>query len=172
MVLLLVDVQNAIMQEKLYDKTNFIYTLITLISSARNENIEVIYICHEEPGMLRDSKEFQIYREFLPEEGEKIYIKQVNSAFRDTGLREYLLEKGEDTIVIAGLQTDYCIDATIRAGGIHGFKMIVPEKCNTTVDNEYMSAECTYRYYNEMVWDENKAKSVSLTDVKSMFMQM
>jgi Amidases related to nicotinamidase len=49
-------------------------------------------------------------------------IKNVNSAFRDTGLLDYLHEKEEDTIIIVGLQTDYCIDATVKCGFEHGLK--------------------------------------------------
>ena len=33
-----------------------------------------------------------------------------------------------------------------------GFRMIVPEYCNSTFDNEFMTAEETYRYYNSFMW--------------------
>ena len=68
------------------------------------------------------------------------FDKQVNSAFRGTGLLEYLREKNESTIVIVGLQTEYCIDATLKAGFEHGFRMIVPANTNSTFDNRYMTA--------------------------------
>ena len=51
--------------------------------------------------------------------------------------------------MIAGLQTDYCIDATIKAGFEHGLNMIVPAHANTTFSNAFMTGEASYRYYNE-----------------------
>ncbi len=72
---------------------------------------------------------------------EKIYDKTVNSPFRDTGLLEYLTGKQIKQIIVAGLQTDYCIDATVKCGFEHGFRMVVPEETNSTFDNQSMSAK-------------------------------
>ena len=83
---------------------------------------------------------------------ERVFDKNVNSAFKGTGLLDYLHEKNEDTIIIVGLQTDYCIDATVKCGFEHGLKMIVPANTNSTLDNAYMTAEKSYRYYNEFMW--------------------
>ena len=74
---------------------------------------------------------------------------------------EYLKKKEEKTIIIVGLQTDYCIDATIKAGFEHGFKMLVPENTNSTFDNQFMTAEQTYRYYNEFIWNRRYAECIS-----------
>ena len=74
---------------------------------------------------------------------------------------EYLKKKEEKSIIIVGLQTDYCIDATIKAGFEHGFKMLVPENTNSTFDNQFMTAEQTYRYYNEFIWNSRYAECIS-----------
>ena len=80
------------------------------------------------------------------------------------GLLEYLRQKEENTIIIAGLQTDYCIDATIKAGFEYGFKMIVPSNANSTVDNPYMTAEQSYRYHNEFMWNKRYAECISFEE--------
>ena len=64
--------------------------------------------------------------------------------------------------MIVGLQTDYCIDATVKCGFEHGFKMIVPAYCNSTFDNKFMSAENSYKYYNEFIWKDRYADCVSV----------
>ena len=56
-------------------------------------------------------------------------------------------------LMIIGLQTNYCIDATIKSAFEKGFDIIVPEGTNSTFDNKYMNAETTVRYYNEDVWE-------------------
>lgn len=92
---------------------------------------------------------------------ERVFDKNVNSAFKDTGLLDYLHEKGEDTIIIVGLQTDYCIDATVKCGFEHGFKMIVPANANSIIDNAYITAENSYKYYDEFMWDGRYAECIS-----------
>lgn len=90
-------------------------------------------------------EEFEIYDGFAPISEEKIFDKFVNSAFKKTGLLEYLKGKGEGEIVVIGLQTDYCMDATIKCGFEHGFKIIVPEYTNSTFDNDFMTGEQSYK---------------------------
>ena len=78
---------------------------------------------------------------------------------------EYLRGKGEKEIIVVGLQTEYCIDATVKCGFEHGFRVIVPEYSNSTFDNEFMTAEQSYRYYNEFMWKNRYAECVSVEEV-------
>ena len=73
--------------------------------------------------------------------------------------------KGIEKVIITGLQTDYCIDASVKCAFEHGFEVIIPANANTTEDNSYMSGEKTYRYYNEMMWDGRYGKCEPLEDV-------
>ncbi len=66
--------------------------------------------------------------------------------------------------MIVGLQTEYCIDATIKCGFEHGFKMIVPENTNSTFDNQYMTAEQSYKYYNEFIWNKRYAEYITFDE--------
>lgn len=167
MILLVVDTQEAITNNELYQFETFESHIIKLIKLARYKGIEVIFVRHDDGigcELTQGNDGFEIYAKFKPITGEKIFDKKVNSSFKDTGLLEYLREKGEDVIIIVGLQTDYCIDATIKAGFEHGFKMIVPANTNSTFDNEYMTAEQTYKYYNEFIWNERYAKCISFEE--------
>ena len=171
MVLLVIDAQKEITNDRLYKFNEFVSTVKMLIKTARENNVEVIFVRHDDGAgtpMTKGLDGFEIYEGFAPEQNEKIFDKQVNSPFRDTGLVEYLSEKGETVIIVTGLQTDYCIDAAIKCGFEHGFKMIVPEYCNSTFDNEFMSAETSYRYYNEFIWKNRYAECVSVKSVLDM----
>lgn len=167
MVLLIVDAQKLITNERLYKFNEFVVNVENLIDTARKNNIGVIYVRHDdgvENELTKGKNGFEIYEKFKPCNGEKIFDKKVNSAFKETGLLEYLTNNGEKDIIIAGLQTDYCIDATIKCGFEHGFNIIVPAYSNTTVDNFFMSAEQSYKYYNEFIWNERYAKCISLEE--------
>lgn len=165
MVLLVVDTQKLICNDKLYMFDRFVENVSKLIKVARENSIEVIFVRHDdgkENALSKGTEGFEIYDGFKPLSGEKIFDKTVNSPFRQTGLLEYLQSIGENEIIVVGLQTDYCIDAAIKCGFEHGFKMIVPEYCNTTFDNDHMSAENSYKYYNEFIWKNRYAECVSV----------
>lgn len=164
MVLLVIDTQREITNEKLYKFDEFVSTVKMLIKTARENSVEVIFVRHDDGAgtpMTKSLEGFEIYEGFAPEQGEKIFDKQVNSPFKDTGLAEYLSEKGETEIIITGLQTDYCIDAAVKCGFEHGYKIIVPQYANSTFDNRFMSAEKSYEYYNDFIWNGRYAKCIS-----------
>ncbi|AGX43464.1 cysteine hydrolase family protein [Clostridium saccharobutylicum] len=167
MVLLVIDTQNLITNEKLYKFDTFVSNVKEIINKARKNNIEVIYVRHDDgegSELTKGTDGFEIYEEFQPINGEKIFDKNVNSAFKGTGLLEYLRKKDEKEIIIVGLQTDYCFDATIKCGFEHGFHMIVPAYSNTTVNNKFMSAEQSYRYHNEFMWNGRYAECISFDE--------
>lgn len=168
MVLLIVDVQKLITCDKLYNFEAFKANINLLISTAREKGMEVIYVRHyDAPGcgdMSKDKEGFQIYDEFTPNSDEMIFDKDVNSAFKNSGLHEYLKSKDEKQLIIAGLMTDYCIDATIKCGFEHGFEIFVPEYSNSTFDNEYMTGEESYNYYNKFIWNNRYAKSIPMEE--------
>ncbi|NRT72350.1 cysteine hydrolase family protein [Clostridium beijerinckii] len=167
MVLLVVDTQKLITNEKLYNFNAFVSNVEKIISEARKNDIEIIYIRHDDgPGseLTKGTDGFEIYEKFQPINDEKIFDKKVNSAFKGTGLLEYLMDKDEKDIIIVGIQTDLCVDATIKCGFEHGFNMIVPAYANTTVDNKFMSAEQTYKYYNEFIWNGRYAEYITMDE--------
>ncbi|OPJ60144.1 cysteine hydrolase family protein [Clostridium chromiireducens] len=167
MVLLVVDTQKLITNEKLYKFDTFVSNVKELIKKARESNIEVIYVRHDDgvgSELTKGTDGFEIYEEFQPINEEKIFDKNVNSSFKGTGLLEYLKDKGEKDVIIVGLQTDYCIDATIKCGFEHEFNIIVPAYANTTVDNKFMSAENSYKYHNEFMWNRRYAECISLDE--------
>ena len=170
-VLLVIDAQELITNDRLYAFDKYTANVRTLIAEARKNSVEVIYVRHDDgkgKPLSKGDEGFDIYSGFAPEAGERIFDKFVNSPFRDSGLLEYLLEKGVKRLIVTGLQTDYCMDATVKCGFEHGFEMIVPEYCNSTFENDFMTAEQTYRYYNDFMWKNRYAKCVKMAESLDM----
>lgn len=168
MVLLVVDVQKGITDERLYNFQGFVQNLKELITKAREKNVEVIYVQHDDgpgTGFSAGDVDYEIYDEIAPLPGEKIFTKTVNSSFSNKELCKYLEDQKEDTVIVAGLMTNFCIDATIKSAFDRGYKVIVPKGCNSTSTNDYMDAETTYKYYNDMMWPDRFASCVSLDSV-------
>lgn len=172
MILLVIDTQKGIVDEGLYEFEKFRGNIIKLIEESRKQGVEVAYVQHdngEGSGFTFGVEDFEIYEPFAPLENEKIFYKNVNSAFNPaTGLTKYLQSKNIKEVMAVGIQTDYCIDATIKSGFEQGFKMIVPALCNSTRENPYMSAETAYKFYNEFMWPERYATCISFEDALKM----
>ncbi len=171
MTLLIIDTQKAIVNDRLYNYEAFVLGVRQLIGAARTGGTEVVYIRHDDgPGtaLAKGSDGFEIFAGFAPTENERIFDKRVNSPFRGSGLLEYLRSKKERTLMIAGLQTDYCIDAAVKCGFEHGFEIIVPENANSTFDNGFMSAADSCHYYNDFMWPRRYARCVSLDEALGM----
>lgn len=168
MTLLVVDTQKQITNSSLYKFDLFVENIKKLISTARKNNIEVIYIRHDDgegSDLTKGSDGFEIFEEFSPLGNEKVFDKTVNSSFNGTGLLEYLNKKHDKSIIVIGLQTDFCIDATVKCGFEHGFEVLIPQYANSTFDNQYMSAEQTYEYYNNYIWNKRYAKCISVNEM-------
>ena len=168
MTLLIIDTQKQITTPELYAFDRFVENVKRLITAARANRTEVIYIRHDDgPGtaLTKGTDGFEIYEAFAPLENEKVFDKTVNSPFKNSGLLTYLNEKKETELVVVGLQTDYCIDAAVKCGFEHGFHMIVPAYANTTFDNAYMSAKESYHYYNECMWKNRYAACIPIEHV-------
>lgn len=70
-------------------------------------------------------------------EGEPIIYKHYPNSFRDTNLLEMLKDWRVERVVIAGMMTHMCVDATVRAAADFGFKVILAEDACATRDLRY-----------------------------------
>ena len=70
-------------------------------------------------------------------EGEPIVYKHYPNSFRETNLLEMLKEWGIERMVITGMMTHMCVDATARAAADFGFQVIVAEDACATRDLQY-----------------------------------
>ncbi len=157
MVLLVVDMQKGLVDDELYAFDTFMDRTVRLIDAARKSQDEVIFVQHDagpDSGMTYGDEAFEIDDRVKPEPGEKVFVKTINSCFGNKDFREYMEKQEDKRLMIIGLQTNYCIDCTVKSAFERGFEVIIPEGTNSTFDNDYMTGETTYKYYNEDVWEE------------------
>jgi nicotinamidase-related amidase len=65
-------------------------------------------------------------------EGEPIVHKQYPNSFRETGLLQMLRDWQTERLVICGMMTHMCVDATVRAAADLGFQVIIAEDACAT----------------------------------------
>lgn len=70
-------------------------------------------------------------------EGEPIVQKHYPNSFRETGLIEILRGWSTERVVICGMMTHMCVDATARAAADLGFQVMVAEDACATMDLKY-----------------------------------
>ena len=171
MKLIVIDMQKALMDDELYDLAGLLERVEKLIETARENGIEVIYVQHDAgpgTGFSVGDEAFEITDEVAPKEGEKVFVKTINSCFGNKDFAAYLEEAKDDALMIAGLQTNFCIDATVKSAFERGYDVIVPEGAHSTFDNPYMSAETTCAYYFNEVWPGLFADCVSMDEALDM----
>ena len=97
MVLLVIDTQKGITDDRLFGFDRLKQNIKELITLARENGKEVIFVQHDDgpgTGFSVGDEEFEIFDEFAPETGEKVFIKTVNSALHPSvGLLDYLRQK-------------------------------------------------------------------------------
>ena len=165
MKLLVIDIQKGITDNRLYNFESFIDNTKRIIAAARANQIEVIYFQHDDgpgTGFSIGDEDFEIANQVTPMDEEKVFVKDINSCFGNEEFVDYI--KNEDTLMVVGLQTNFCVDTTVRSAFERGYKVIIPQGANSTFDNDYMTGEVTYKYYNDMMWPERFATCMSVED--------
>lgn len=152
-LLLIVDVQNAIADENPYLFTEVLANIKTLLVKFREKKQPVIFIQHDDgigSDLEANTYGWEIVKDIAPLPGERIIHKHYNSAFRETTLEMELTDLNIKNLLVVGLQTEYCIDTTIRVAFEKGYKVIIPVKTNTTVDGKYLKAKEIYEHHHHL----------------------
>ncbi len=171
MKLIVIDMQKALMVDELYNLNGLMENVSRLIEAARENQVEVVYVQHDAgsgTGFSVGDEAFEIADEVAPREGERKFVKQINSCFGSRDFTAYLEEAKENALMIIGLQTNFCIDATVKSAFERGYRVIVPEGANSTFDNPYMNGETTCAYYFHEVWPDLFAECVTMDEAVEM----
>lgn len=150
--LLIIDVQTALCTgpwatfeaDKVVDRIN------TLSGQARAAGIPVVFVQHEEEqGPLQlNADGWQLYERLTvqPEDG---HIRKAGSdAFHRTELLSVLQTHGVSRLVVCGMQSEFCVDSTVRAALALGYPVTLVADGHTTLDNGVLSAAQISAHHN------------------------
>lgn len=112
-----------------------------ILNKFRSEGLPVIYIQHlaispAATFFLPKTKGAEIHENVKPISDEKVIIKHYPNSFRETELLAVLRSKNITNLVICGMMTHMCVDATTRAAKDFGFNCIVIGDACATKDLE------------------------------------
>jgi nicotinamidase-related amidase len=122
-----------------------------LLGRARARGIPVLHVRHDGgPGdsLERQTPGWEIHPAVAPQGGEPIIDKENCSAFHGTDLQERLQARGIMRLVVAGMQTEYCIDTTCRAAHGLGYTVALVGDGHTTFDSPTLPAAQIVAHHN------------------------
>jgi nicotinamidase-related amidase len=110
-----------------------------LLEHFRLKNLPIIHIQHLSirhgaTFFLPDTDGVNFHENVMPLPGETVIRKHFPNSFRETGLREYLISEGITELVICGMMSHMCVDATVRAAFDMGYSCLVAHDACTTRD--------------------------------------
>ena len=167
-VLMVIDIQNAGINNRPANKEQFIENVVQLIDCARTNDMEVIHVRQNNPpgGILETGiPGWEIYHEVAPIGNEIIIDKFKCSAFLNTNLSEELQKRGTENIIMAGMRTELCVDTTCRVAFEYGYNVIIPKGCTSTFDTLLSKGEDMARYFEDSVWNSRFAEVEPLENI-------
>lgn len=108
-----------------------------VLSFFREKNMPVVHIQHlsVRPGstfFLPNTDGVKIHPNVSPMPAESVIEKNYPNSFRDTLLSDFLSKNQINHLVIAGMMTHMCVDATTRAAFDYGFQCtLLSDACAT-----------------------------------------
>jgi len=142
--LLIIDVQHALCigEEAAFDIDQVIMRINAISAKAAAAGVPVILIQHEEDdGSLQfDTRGWQLADDLVVRPGDLRIRKTAPDSFHQTGLQALLQEHGITRLVVCGLQSDFCVNSTVRRALELGYTVDLAADAHSTVDNGELSA--------------------------------
>jgi len=166
--LLIIDVQRALCtgEYECHDIKRVIDTINGLSARARKAGVTVVLIQHNEKDspLTYGTEGWQLADGLNTAPSDLHVDKTANDSFYQTNLQKLIPREDFDRLVICGLQTDYCVNATVRQAHQLGYDVELAADAHSTVDNGNMSAEDIIAEHNKD-W-AHLTGSVARIDVK------
>ena len=138
-VLIIIDVQTAADDPKWGPRNNpeAEARIADLLAAWRGAGAPVWHIRHDsvEPGSpYRPELPTNAFKpQSMPDAGEPVTGKTTNSAFIGTDFEAQLKEAGHNRLVMCGVQTNNCVESSVRHAGNLGFETyVVADACWTS----------------------------------------
>lgn len=155
--LLVVDVQNAMFSYpdfKLHNEEQVLDNITRLIEKAREVKMPIVYIQHTDP----DDHEYQegtmtweIHPRIQPLSTDMVVQKRKCDAFYQTNLQEVLEKLQIEELIIVGMQTEFCIDTSVRSAFSKGYKNILVKDAHSTFNNGNLTGSQIINHHNDVL---------------------
>ncbi len=153
--LVVIDVQKgmfAIPGFRLHDGEGTVARVATLLTRARAAGVPVFFVQHDggpEHPLHPGKPGFPFHDAVAPEAREDVTVKHRGSAFHGTAFDAKLNSAGVDTLVVCGMQSEYCVDSAVRGAVERGYEVVLVADGHTTGDTRVLKASAIVAHENE-----------------------
>jgi len=146
--LLVIDAQTSLIAEGAWDAEAILARIENLIEQARREGSMVVFVVDR-----RVEPDAGIHPSLSVGPADPVIEKGFSDSFLSTRLAEVLDDRGVGRLIVAGLQTDYCIDTTCRRAASLGYDVVLVADAHTTFDHEHLEAPEIIAHHNRILRD-------------------
>lgn len=150
--LLVIDMQQALCsgEEEAFDIKDVLKRVNMLVANAKIGSASVIFIQHEEDegSLVFGGDGWQLAQGLAAADGDIRVRKTTPDAFHQSELSEMLARLEVTDLVVCGLQTDFCIDTTVRRALALGFPVTLAGDAHSTLDNGVLTAAQIIAHHN------------------------
>ncbi|WP_313544706.1 isochorismatase family protein [Leifsonia aquatica] len=165
--LMLVDVQRNMLEGEtaIAHADELRRVLAGLLEAARDAGVPIVHVRNDgAPGDPDEPWTTGWESVFAPAPGEPVVRKDDPDTFlSNPALADVLHAMGVDTLVVAGLQSEVCVQATALGALERGFAVVVPSGAHATFDGDVPADEIVARVTLEL--DAAGAEAVELDEV-------
>lgn len=164
--LLIIDVQVAMFSPlegpMVWNGEKVLHNIDLLLENAREAQTPVIFIQHTSPEDAEFAEglpTWHIHPEIAPLPGETVIRKAHWDSFQDTELHQVLQEKGINRLIIVGMQTEYCVDTTVRSALAKDYTVVFVKDGHTTFNSPVLKAEQIVAHHTHVLGSRAEIKS-------------
>ncbi|WP_405097110.1 cysteine hydrolase family protein [Oceanobacillus sp. FSL H7-0719] len=167
--LLIIDVQNGMFQKGnvVYKGERLLKKLKNLIVKARSADTPIFYIQHNAPNgksLEYGTQGWEIHPEIIPNDQDIIVQKTTPDSFFNTTLADELKKHGIEHLVIAGIQTEVCVDTTCRRAFSMKYKVTLGSDTHSTWNSQDIFAQQIISHHNAVLrWFADVRPSKDIT---------
>ncbi|HWA92421.1 MAG TPA: cysteine hydrolase family protein [Rhizomicrobium sp.] len=153
--LVIIDVQKAMFRIpgfRLHDGEGTVARIAGLLERAREAQAPVFFVQHDggpEDPFHPGKPGFPFHDALAPRAGEDVTVKHRGSAFHGTDFDAKLKAAGIDTLVVCGMQSEYCVDSAVRGAVERGYKVVLVGDGHTTGDSPVLTGAQIVAHANE-----------------------
>lgn len=139
---------------QIHQADRIIATLGSLIEKARSSEVPVIFIRNNGPAGEPDEPStpgWEIHPSLVPKTNEIVIDKFAPDSFHETELEKELDKLGTQQLIIVGMQTEMCVNATTRKAVELGYEVILVRDGHSTFDFEDARAVDTINKINDEI---------------------
>ena len=144
--LLIVDVQTSMIDEGPYDAGGLLDRINQLIAAARKAGVVVAFV--RDTSVEPDGS---VHQALTNSRAISKASRTSCDSFLQTDLEAQLQQRGIRQLVIAGMQTEYCIDTTVRSAAAHGYQVTLVGDAHTTYNSGDLTARRSSLTHNRVL---------------------